>query len=76
MSRVSTLLGDDFELTPESTSEPFYYPGEREYEERRWELSKYTLEELEAEIHRRSIGKDGVMVNTKQVLKQWQDSLA
>jgi hypothetical protein len=74
MSKIKTLLPEEWEGF--DTSEPFYYPGELDYEMeqgfKQLDLTKYTDEELEAELKRR---KQGPLTNTKLVIDNWQKSL-
>ena len=63
MSKIKVLLPEDIELETNDTDENGLYLGEardnlidalsREDSEREWELSKFSIDELEAELKRR-----------------------
>lgn len=60
MSKIQTLLGNDYENTPQSAN-LVYYPGEekvvelktREQAEAEWEMSKFTDEQIKDEYNKR-----------------------
>jgi len=63
MSKIKVLVPEDIELETNDTNSNGLYPGEardnlidalsREDSEREWELSKFSIDELEAELKRR-----------------------